>query len=202
MATKKTILLRVGILLVIIIAAAALLNGPYFFKQLKFMLGLTNVEDTLPRQSNSGEQEKGEPNKIQIPSLNITAPIQYVSETNEEIFQIALRDGVVHYPGTADLGQVGNAYIFGHSSDMAFVPGSYKTVFALLPSIKNGAEIVVSGKDGVMYRYEVFDQFVANNTDTFLLEQNTNGKKILTLQTSYPVGTALKRYIVKAELKE
>jgi LPXTG-site transpeptidase (sortase) family protein len=202
MTKKEIILVRVGIALLLFIALLALLNGPYFFKQLMFKLGLTHVEQTVPHQNNSGEVEKGEPNKLQIPSLNITAPVQYVNETDENVFQVALRDGVVHYPGTAELGQVGNAYIFGHSSDMAFVPGSFKTVFALLPSIANGAEIVVSGKDGTIYRYQVYDQFVAQNTDTFLLEQNTDGKKILTLQTSYPVGTALRRYIVKAELKE
>ena len=201
-STKKIILIRVGIALVFLIVILGILNGPYFFKQLSFKLGLTQVEPTVPHQNNNGEPEKGEPNKLQIPSLNVNAPIQYVNEVNEDIFQVALRDGVVHYPGTAEMGQVGNTYIFGHSSDMAFVPGNYKTVLALLPSIAKGAEIVVSGKDGVMYRYEVYEQFVAENTDVHLLEQNTDGRKILTVQTSYPVGTALRRYIVKAELKE
>lgn len=148
------------------------------------------------------EPEKGEPNMLRIPSLDINAPILYVNEKKETVFQQALQNGVVHYPDTALIGRPGNTYIFGHSSDMALAPGNYKTVFALLPNIQKDAEISLTDPFGTVFKYKVFDQFVAENTDVELLEQNTDGKKILTLQTSYPIGTALKRYIVKAELVE
>lgn len=150
----------------------------------------------------SDPDKKIEPNRINISSLGINAPIVESEENNETSFQKALEKGVVHYPGTAKVGEFGNTYLFAHSSDFAFKGGEYKTVFALLPKIEKGAEIVVSNTEGVAFRYEVTDSFVANSTDLHLLDQKEFKEKLLTLQTSYPIGTALKRWIVTAKLKE
>lgn len=176
-----------------------ILNWAYLSKQIGFWFsGKTNFSE----QQGSNYNNKLQPNYLSIPSLGIEAPIVEPAQSNEQAFQDALKKGVVHYPGTAEVGQPGNSYIFGHSSDFAFKGGDYKTVFALLPRIEKGAEIQVSDQEGNMFTYTVTEQFVANSTDLHLLDQNTNGEKILTVQTSYPVGTALKRYIVKAKLKE
>ena len=177
------------------------LNSGYFLKQLKFLFYKPQItQEQSPEIDNT--EDKGQPNQINIPSLGIRAPIVEPAESNEQSFQEALKTGVVHYPGTAEVGQPGNAYLFAHSSDLAFKGGDYKTVFALLPSIPKGADIVVSNKDGQIFHYEVTDSFVANNDDVHLLEQKTNGEKRLTLQTSYPIGTALKRWIVVSKLRE
>ncbi len=192
----------IKIIVLLILAAVilfVLLNINYFGKQIGFYFDRTFVTD---QQRTNRETEKSvvlEANEIYIASLEIRAPIKYVEKNDESIFQIALRDGVVHYPDTAPVGQKGNTYIFGHSSDFALSQGDYKTVFALLPNIELGAEIMVTDENGKVFRYKVYDKFVAKKTDTFLLDQNTNNKTILTLQTSYPIGTALQRYIVRAE---
>ncbi|HEX3095922.1 MAG TPA: sortase [Patescibacteria group bacterium] len=186
----------IGFFLLLILSYIAM-NTSYFFKQVNFYFHPPKV-DTAQQNSN---QDKGQPNHLSIPSLGIEAPIIEPSGNTEANFQEALKNGPVHYPGTAGVGQVGNMYIFGHSSDFAFKAGNYKTVFALLPSIQNGAEIVLTDGSGRKFVYKVFDHFVAASTDVKLLSQDTQGKKILTLQTSYPVGTALKRYIAKAELQ-
>lgn len=202
---KSKIIVRtlVGVVVTALVAALIFiaLNGGYFFKQLKFLFYKPQIAQD--QNSNSGsEEDKGQPNEISIPSLGITAPIVESKESNEQSFQEALKTGVVHYPGTAEVGQPGNAYLFAHSSDFAFKDGDYKTVFALLPSIPKGADIVVSNKDGQIFHYEVIESFVANKDDVHLLDQNTNGEKRLTLQTSYPIGTALKRWIVISKLVE
>jgi LPXTG-site transpeptidase (sortase) family protein len=190
----KYILASLGVL----VGAVLLLNGPYFFKQLKFRLWQPKVE-----QFDRGDQtQTGPPNELQIPSLGITAPIKFVNEATEPVFQEALAFGVVQYPGTASVGTVGNSYIFGHSSDFPLSKGEYKTVFALLPNMELGAEVLVTDQSGQQFTYKAFEKFVAASDDVHLLEQETGGRKILTLQTSYPIGTALKRYIVKAELVE
>jgi LPXTG-site transpeptidase (sortase) family protein len=185
------------------LAGFVLLNYQYFSKQAIYIIrGGSNRPSPTPTSADVSQQEKLEPNQLYIPSLDIRTPIQYVDQVDEAAFQTALQNGVVHYPGTADIGQPGNPYIFGHSSDFPTSPGGYKTVFALLPRIQNGAEIVVSGKDGTNYTYAVVDQFVAEKTDLHLLDQGEYKEKLITIQTSYPLGTALKRYIVKAKLKE
>lgn len=141
-----------------------------------------------------------EPNTLLISALNIDAPLIYVSEKNETVFQDALQYGVVHYPETANIGEVGNAYFFGHSSDLPWTKGNYKTVFAALPDIKKGTNILVTDAKGAQYNYTVTETKVVRPTDFSVLNQDTNGRKILTLQTSYPLGTALRRFIVVAEI--
>lgn len=139
---------------------------------------------------------------LAIPSLGIAAPVQYVTEQSEKAFQKALQDGVVHYPGSSMPGQPGNVYIFGHSSDYVWSRGKYKSIFALLPKVKTGAEIKLTDSNGYLYTYLVTNQFVVDPNNVEVLSQETHGKHLLTVQTSYPIGTALKRYVVVAELRQ
>lgn len=178
------------------------LNFDYFGKQINYFFSHVFVSENQREEKRKENPVKVEPNQLIIRSLDIAAPIQFVTEANEKAFQAALINGVVQYPGTAKVGEEGNMYIFGHSSDFAFSKGKYKTIFALLPKIEIGAEILVSDAEGTQYTYKVYDKFIAEKTRTDLLSQDTNHKRILTVQTSYPIGTALQRYIVRAELVE
>ena len=196
---KKSNLLYVAALITIGVLVFVAMNYSYFWEQAKYRT--VGVGEVTQKQEDGSSKPVYEPNTVVIKSLGISAPIKFVTEANEAVFQEALQSGVVQFPNTAPVGTVGNTYIFGHSSDFAFAKGEYKTVFALLPSIKKDAEILVTNAEGKQFSYVVTDTFVANNTDLHLLDQNTGGKAVLTLQTSYPIGTALKRYIVKAELK-
>jgi sortase A len=153
---------------------------------------------TLPGVATSTLREQ--PNTLRIPSLGIQAPVIYVDTVSETAFQTALRNGVVHYPKTALPGEPGNVYIFGHSSDYRWSKGSYKTVFALLPKIANGAIINVTNASGTVFTYRVTGTRIVGPKDLHVLDQQGNTKHLLTLQTSYPLGTALKRFIVTAEL--
>lgn len=146
------------------------------------------------------EESMLEQNTLRIDALGIAAPIIYVQEASEKIFQQALQDGIVHYPGTASPGEFGNAYFFGHSSDNAWSKGSYKTVFAALPRIKLGDEIRITDKQGKIFSYAVIKTLVTSPNDLSPLDQNEPAHKLLTLQTSYPIGTSLQRFIAVAKL--
>ena len=139
---------------------------------------------------------------LKISSLAIAAPLVYVGERAEKTFQTGLRQGVVQYPGTALPGQLGNMYVFGHSSDYRWSKGSYKTIFAKLPNIKVGSEIKVTDTAGKVYTYKVVNIAIALPTEVKYLSQYNYQRKLLTVQTSYPVGTALKRFVAIAELIE
>lgn len=143
-----------------------------------------------------------EPSMLYIDSLNIKASLVYISDTGEKAFQAGLIDGVVHYPGTANPGELGSMYIFGHSSDYLWSKGKYKQIFAALPKIKVGSEIVVTDDVGKPYTYKVYEAFVAAANDLKYLDQYGFKRKLLTVQTSYPVGTAKQRFIALAELVE
>ena len=149
-------------------------------------------------------------NRLSIPSLNINAPIIEPSlgidslqakdwNALESQIQDTLLQGVVHYPGTAKPGKIGNAFITGHSSNYIWELSEYNTVFALLPQIEIGAEIRVTynQKD---YLYRVTEKKEVKPDDVSILKQGD--QKILTLMTCTPVGTTLKRLVVTAELIE
>jgi sortase A len=172
-------------------------NFSYVWKNLAFQF---HRPTPTPEPVATVQTQKDTPNWLWIQSLNISAPVIEPAGKTEDDFQVALRSGTVHYPGTAYPGQKGNVYIFGHSSDFAFTPGNFKTVFALLPRIEIGAQIKLTDEEGIIYYYKVTDKFVVDANRTDVLDQDTS-KSILTLQTSYPIGTALRRYIVIAELQ-
>jgi LPXTG-site transpeptidase (sortase) family protein len=195
LSKKKKILIVVGILIVLLL----IMDFPYLSARIKFLFRGHNTGYQQPSQITSAPQQM-EPNLLLIDSLGIKAPIVYVDQANETAFQAALINGVVHYPGTAVPGQFGNCYIFGHSSDYIWSKGKYKSIFAVLPSISKGAEIIISDSSGNKFIYTVADSRRVAANDTSVLAQD-NTKKTLTLQTSYPVGTALARWVVVAEIK-
>ncbi len=176
------------------------MNAPYFWIQIRYFFSRTNQQAISQTREADLEKKTWSPNTLEIPDLSIQAPVIYVDKKTEAVFQEALKKGVVHYPGTAKPGEYGNVYIFGHSSDLIWSKGEYKTVFALLPKILVGQEIILTDEKGTPFVYKVTKSFIAEPDDLALLSQNGYLQKELTLQTSYPLGTALKRFIVIAQM--
>ncbi len=139
-------------------------------------------------------------NTLTVSSLGLQVPVVYVTQATEDAFQAGLKNGVVHYPGSANPGNLGNDYIFGHSSDYWWSNGRYRTVFAVLPQIKIGADIILTNAQGQAFTYRVFEAKVVAATDVSYLGQYAYKRKLVTLQTSWPIGTAFKRFVVIGEL--
>lgn len=131
--------------------------------------------------------------KVEVDNFNFKD--LYASENK---IQEALREGVVHYPFTANPDQYGNVFITGHSSYYPWDEGKYKEIFALLHKLEIGDEYAIYFK-GKKFQYLVKEIYEVKPDDVSVLEQPTD-KKISTLMTCTPVGTVLKRLIVKAEL--
>lgn len=143
--------------------------------------------------------------RIIIPRINKNVPIIQVSTENlikrdwnalENEIQDALKEGVVHYPGTADPAEEGNVVITGHSSYFPWDPGRFKDVFALLHEVAVGDEIVLYSNQK-QYKYQVYETRVVTPDKVDVLTQE--GENRLTLITCTPVGTNLKRLIVLAK---
>ena len=129
---------------------------------------------------------------ISIPKLKIVNALVTISGDD-------LEDSLVHYGGTGIPGQYGTGVIFGHSSLPQFYsPKNYKSIFSLLPALKEGDEIFIT-YDGVEYRYVVYDMEVLDPTDLSVLEQQFDASYV-TLVTCVPPGTTWKRLDVKAKL--
>jgi len=185
-----------------LLGVIVLLNFGYLWANIKFVFFNPPPERQDAIQNTAGQsRDKIEPNILIIGSLGIKAPVIYPTERSEAAYQEALIDGVAHYPETASPGEKGNCYIFGHSSDYLFSKGDYKNIFAVLPKIEIGAEIVISGPDGSEFIYTVTESRRVAANDLSVLDQQNYQRKLLTLQTSYPLGTALARWVVVAEEK-
>ena len=190
---------KIIIIISAFVASFAALNFGYLWKRFSFVISPHSRAVILRETQND---YKLGPNTLVIERLGIKTPIIYGVENSEKEFQKALQNGVVHYPGTAKIGESGDAYIFGHSSDNPWSRGNYKTVFALLPELKTGDEVIASDNEGKKFTYKVMETAVISPKDRHYLNTQYKDKKILTLQTSYPVGTSLKRFIVVAEAEK
>jgi LPXTG-site transpeptidase (sortase) family protein len=143
--------------------------------------------------------------RVIVPRLRSNVPVITVSEATlvsrdwdalESEIQNALRDGVVHYPGTPFPNESGNVVLTGHSSYYPWDPGRFKDVFAILHQAIVGDEIVLF-YDQQKYVYKITDIKKVNPDEVNVL--GDSGDDRLTLITCTPIGTNLKRLIVTAK---
>lgn len=144
-------------------------------------------------------------NRLIIPAINMNVPIVEASDAAlrrrdfdmfDEDIQNALKYGVVHYPGTAKPGDMGNVFLTGHSSNLPWVESNYNAVFALLPRLHVGDEYSVFYGES-LHHYRVTEKFEVSPKDVSVLAQPTD-QRTSTLMTCTPVGTTLRRLIIRA----
>lgn len=178
---------------------AAVINWGVIVSRVSY--AIRSDEQRLPMPTPDALRIAVPPDTLWIPSIGVEAPIIYVERREETAYQEALGRGVGHFPGTAVPGETGNVYIFGHSSDFAWSDGDYKTVFALLTELRPGDIVKASDHEGTMHSYAVTGTAVVDPGDLSVISPDgSDEKRMLTLQTSFPLGTALKRFVVTAEL--
>lgn len=140
--------------------------------------------------------------EISIVKMNISAPMVWSKSENEEDMLKDLENGINHYPKSASPGQNGNMVISGHSSNYLWAKGDYNHIFKNLDDLTVGDVIAVKTiqKNGrvIIYSYKVKNKYATLPYDEKIFA-NTN-EPTLTLSTCWPIGTNLKRLIVKAEL--
>jgi sortase A len=134
-----------------------------------------------------------------IKYYTITVPRLKIYDAQVEVGGDDLDKSLIHYQGTSLPGQNGNAIIFGHSAlPQFFKPTSYLSVFAKLPTMQAGDEIIVNF-DGISYKFKVEEMFEVKPTDIEVLAQKFDDS-YLTLVTCVPPGTILRRLIVRARI--
>lgn len=159
------------------------------------LLLLPNVKSQAQTQSKYSFANL-EDNHLFIPKIYVNAPIIWNSPSDEKTMLSNLQNGVVHYDGTALPDEKGNVFITGHSSYYAWDKGKYKTAFTLLPKLEKGDQIALAYNNHV-YIYEVTEKIVVNPTDTWVLSPTST--PTLSLMTCIPIGTNLKRLIVRTK---
>ncbi len=144
-----------------------------------------------------GLTEVGGSYVLTIEQIGVRAPIILnVDGTNKKAYLQAIEDGVAHYKGTATPGQLGNSFIFGHSSYFKDKPGRYKEIFSRLDKVKKGDLVEIRHQQEKM-TYKVSEGRIVKADDLSVLEPTD--QETLTIMTCWPPGTIDKRYVVRAE---
>lgn len=129
---------------------------------------------------------------LSIPKLRITNAVVRDDHTD-------LKESLIHYPGTAQPGDLGNGVIFGHSVlPQFFNPKNYLTIFSTLHTLDVGDDLTLQSGPAT-YTYRITSMYVTTPEDLTPLAQSY-GSRTLTLITCTPPGTYLKRLIIKATL--
>lgn len=139
---------------------------------------------------------------VVIGKISLQAPVIWSNSENENEMMGDLQNGVIHYYNTAAPGQNGNMIISGHSSNYVWAKGNYNHIFKDLDRLERDDIVIVRSaqKNGkiISYRYKITDKRVTTAEDQTVFE-NTPGPT-LTLVTCWPLGTNLKRLVVRAVL--
>jgi len=175
------------------------LPSPYSFSDPSTEMPVTkddnnsNVKKALKKQV---DEVKIPNNSLFVPKLDIKAPVRWNIPASNAMDE--LRNGVVHIKQTSFPGQVdGNIFLTGHSSYYWWDSGKYKFIFTLLPQIKNGTKVYVKHHNK-LYTYKVYQTLTVKPDDTWVMKQ-IKGKNIVSLMTCVPIGTNLRRFVVRAE---
>lgn len=134
-------------------------------------------------------------NRLYVDKINLDAPIIW-NVTEDQIIN-QLKNGVAHYGGTSLPDQTqGNVFVTGHSSGYIWSKDLYNQVFAILDQLQNGDKIALTYQNK-KYTYEVYDKITVNPKQLEVLK-SSGDERIISLMTCVPIGTSLKRLIVKA----
>jgi len=139
---------------------------------------------------------------IVIPKIGASAKVfPNIDPSNEEEFLPILMQGVAHARGTVFPGQIGNTYLFAHSTDNFWDVGRYNAVFYLLKDLKKGDEVIMFFQ-GKRYDFVVNDSKIVDSSNVeSIVNAQTSGVEQLILQTCWPPGTTWQRLLVFATPK-
>jgi LPXTG-site transpeptidase (sortase) family protein len=137
---------------------------------------------------------------IVIPKIGANARIiPDVNPYNSQIYQLALTKGVAQAKGTVKPDEVGNMFLFSHSSANLLEATRYNSVFYLLSKLTRNDEIYIYYKN-VKYKYMVSATKLVDSKDVSYLS-STSSIHSLTLMTCWPPGTTFKRLVILATEK-
>lgn len=150
----------------------------------------TGISETKPVDENFG---------IVIPKINADSKvISDVDPYNSKEYQVALTKGVAQAKGTAFPGQVGNVFIFSHSSVNFYEAIRFNSVFYLLDKLEKGDDIYLYYQKQ-KFHYKVTEKKIVEASEVQYMNRESKNK-IVTLMTCWPPGTTFKRLIIIGEM--
>jgi len=137
-------------------------------------------------------------NSIEIPKINVQAPIVFTQTTDLEQLTGDLDRGVVYYPGSVWPGQSGQTVILGHSAPPNWPRIKYDWVFSETQSLLPG-DIIVVHFNQKQYTYTVRETEIVNIGQE--IKPSISDKNTLTIVSCWPPGKNYQRIAVHADLR-
>lgn len=146
-------------------------------------------------------------NRIIIPKIWKNIPlvdiknrtVSWQSELND-IFMSELEKWVVRYPGSVKPWEIGNSFIFWHSSNFPWIKWDYNDVFSLLNNVTNNDEIIIYYNQK-KYTYTIKEKSVISPWNVSIFKWNKDKAQVM-IMTCWPIWTTLNRLVVTWELKK
>lgn len=130
---------------------------------------------------------------VTIPKLKIDNAKALVDSNNFD-------NNLALFPGSALPGEIGNAFVTGHSAlPKFFDEKNYKTIFSRLPELEVGDDVYVE-IEGRKYQFTVQYKKIVDPKDTSVLAPISDFSRNLTLMTCVPPGSSSKRMVVVTSL--
>ncbi len=141
------------------------------------------------------EEEDG----IEIPAIEIKAPIVETEGTTDEDYKKALDKGVTHFPDSVYPGEKGISILLGHSAPPGWPKINYDWVFSDLGEIETGDEIIIYFQNK-KYIYTVTNKiFLEIGEDT---PSWTSNKPEIILLSCWPPGKNIERIGIQGVISE
>ena len=138
---------------------------------------------------------------IEIPQINISAPIIFSRSADTGALTKDLDSGVVYYPGSVSPEESGQIIILGHSAPPNWPNIKYDWVFTGINNLNIGDQIILH-IDHKQYTYKVVEKNIIQVGQDVQSHRLNGENNILTLISCWPPGKNYKRIAVDAELVE
>ena len=138
-------------------------------------------------------------NTIEIPGLNISAPVILSQSADLKILTRDLDKGVVYYPGSVLPSENGQTVILGHSAPPNWPNIKYDWVFTNINNLSIGEQIILHFNHK-QYVYRVVEKNIIQVGQDVGSNRLNGSNNILTLISCWPPGKNYKRIAVQAEL--
>jgi LPXTG-site transpeptidase (sortase) family protein len=134
------------------------------------------------------------PDRITISKIGVDSQIQRPQSQDVAVLDEALNIGAVYYPGSGTI-NVGNMFIFGHSTGFSVVNNQAYKTFNDLNKLVNGDEIQIES-DGKTFIYKVTNLSLVDQDAAFVDFSKTD--RMLTISTCNSFGKKQDRWVVEA----
>jgi len=156
------------------------------------------IPDVALNEPEEEEKFVDKPDSVEIPKIEIVAPLVFINTDEKNAFDEALKNGVVHYYKSALPGEEGNAIILGHSAPSGWPKRYYEWVFSRLNELAEGDDIFIYYENRE-YIYKVTNKYFLKPGEDVPNSDLTNSEHVISLISCWPPGQNIKRIVVQGE---